>query len=314
MTGSSSVRGPETPTGVRPGSLVLVATPIGNLGDLSPRAVSILGEADVVCCEDTRRTRALLTAAGVPSGGRLVSLHDHNEAARIPEIIRRLADGATVAVVTDAGTPGVSDPGTRVVAAAAEAGFEVTIVPGPSAAIGALVVSGLPTDRFCMEGFLARRGTERRRRIAALSTEARTTVLFESPNRLAATLGDLAAACGGDRRVAVVRELTKVHEEVWRGSLAAAAAATAANPVRGEVAIVLAGADPAPPPTPRVVAGAVADRLAAGDGARQAADAVATALRVPRREAYQLALDLRHGALPDPPPAGGSDPTRPGPA
>jgi len=290
------------------GSLVLVATPIGNLGDLSPRAVSVLAEADLICCEDTRRTRALMTAAGVRSRGRLVSLHEHNEAARIPELVGWLAGGTTVALVTDAGTPGVSDPGSRAVAAVVNAGFEVTTVPGPSAALGALVISGLPTDRFCIEGFLARRGTERRQQITDLATERRTAVLFESPKRLVATLNELVAACGGERRMAVVRELTKVHEEVWRGSLAEAVAEVGARPIRGEVVIVLGGAPAPPPPTPDMVAAAVADRLAAGDGARKAADTVAKAFGVPRRQAYQAALELRSGSPTSGPPAGARPP------
>ena len=195
----------------------------------------------MVCCEDTRRTRALLTASGVPGAGRLVSLHEHNEAARIPEVLGWVAQGRTVAVVTDAGTPAVSDPGARLVAAAAGAGAPVTVVPGPSAVLAALVVSGLPTDRFCVEGFLPRKGAERRRRLEALVAERRTCVVLEAPGRLAATLGDLAAALG-DRPVAVVRELTKVHEEVWRGGLVEAAGHYGAVPVRGEVVVVVGGA------------------------------------------------------------------------
>lgn len=178
------------------GILVIVATPIGNLGDLSPRAVAVLGQADLVCCEDTRRTRGLLTHAGI-SGRRLLSLHARNEAERLPEVLGVLAAGKTVAVVSDAGTPTVSDPGARLVAAAVAVGVTVTTVPGPSAAVAALVVSGLPTARFCFEGFLARRGSDRRRRLEALATEERTTLIHEAPGRLAATLADLAAACGG---------------------------------------------------------------------------------------------------------------------
>jgi 16S rRNA (cytidine1402-2'-O)-methyltransferase len=273
---------------------VLVATPIGNLGDLSPRAVEALAAADVVCCEDTRRTRALLSAAGVAGAGRLVSLHEHNEAARIPEILGWVAEGRTVAVVTDAGTPAVSDPGARLVAAAAEAGVAVTVVPGPSAVLAALVVSGLPTDRFCVEGFLPRKGGPRRRRLEALAAEERTAVLLEAPGRLAATLSELAAACG-ERSVAIVRELTKVHEEIWRGSLPEAADAFAAAPVRGEVVVVLGGAPAPPPPSAGAVADAVAARLAAGDSARRAAEAVAAQLGVSRRVAYQEALSQQAG-------------------
>jgi 16S rRNA (cytidine1402-2'-O)-methyltransferase len=280
---------PETqPTG----RVILVATPIGNLGDLAPRAVEVLRGADIVCCEDTRRTRVLLSASGVAAGGRLLSLHGHNEAARTGAVLDKVEAGAVVALVTDAGTPGISDPGSRLVAAAAERGLEVTVVPGPSAVIAALVVSGLPTDRFCVEGFLPRKGADRRRRLAALAAEERTAVVLESPTRLAGTLGDLARDLG-DRPVAVVRELTKVHEEVWRGTLAEAAVRFEAEPVRGEVVVVLGGSSPAPPPTDAQVAAAVADRLAAGDGARGAADVVAAELGVPRRRAYAAAIAAR---------------------
>jgi len=277
------------PGGGPRGRIVLVATPIGNLGDLSPRAVAVLDQADVVYCEDTRRTRALLTAAGVAGRGRLVALHEHNENQRIPEVLDRVGAGSTVAVVCDAGTPAISDPGARLVAAAAAAGLAVSVVPGPSAVVAALVVSGLPTERFCVEGFLPRKGPERRRRLAALAAEERTAVVLESPARLAATLDDMARVCG-DRPVAVVRELTKVHEETWRGGLTTAAETFAHRPVRGEVVVVLGGAAPPNPPAADAVADALADRLAAGDGVRDAADAVAAMLGVPRRQAYQMAL------------------------
>ncbi|HMD45915.1 MAG TPA: 16S rRNA (cytidine(1402)-2'-O)-methyltransferase [Acidimicrobiales bacterium] len=275
------------------GVLVLVATPIGNLGDLSRRAVEVLETADAVLCEDTRRTRALLSAAGVPGRGRLISLHEHNEAQRSGDVVARLAAGQTVAVVSDAGTPAVSDPGARVVAAAVAAGYVVTVVPGPSAALAALVVSGLPTDRFCVEGFVARRGAERTRRLAALAAEPRTTVLFEAPGRLAATLADLARVCGEGRPVAVARELTKVHEEVWRGTLGEAAAEFSGRDVRGEVVVVLGGAAEAPPASARDVSEAVAHQLAAGVRPAEAAANVAAALGVPRRRAYDAALALR---------------------
>ncbi len=279
------------------GRIVLVATPIGNLGDLPPRAREVLAAADVVCCEDTRRTRALLSACSIPAGGRLVSLHDHNEAARIPQILGWAAAGKTVAVVTDAGTPAVSDPGARLVAAAVGSGVDVTTVPGPSAVLAALVVSGLPTDRFCVEGFLPRRGASRRRRLAALATEERTTVVLEAPTRVTGTLAELAAALG-DRPVAVARELTKVHEEVWRGGLADVAAELAAQEargeaIRGEVVVVVGGAPPPAAAGDDDVAAAVAERLAAGDSPRRAAEAVAGALGVPRRRAYEMAIDLR---------------------
>ena len=288
----------------RRGRLVLVATPIGNLGDLSPRAQEVLATADLVCCEDTRRTRALLAALGIGAGGprgdRLLSLHGHNEEARLERVRSALAAGATVAVVSDAGTPGISDPGAWLASQLAAAGETVSTVPGPSAVVGALVVSGLPTERFCVEGFLPRKGAERRRRVAALMAEERTAVVLEAPGRLAATLGEL-AALDPARPVAVVRELTKLHEEVWRGPLAEAAAVFTARPARGEVVLVVGGAPAAAPPDQAQVEEAV--RCALGDdpsaGARQVADRVAASLGVPRRRAYEAALRVR-AAGPDP--------------
>jgi 16S rRNA (cytidine1402-2'-O)-methyltransferase len=281
-----------------PGTLVLVSTPIGNLGDLTPRAVETLAHADVVCCEDTRRTRGLLTHAGV-TGVKLLSLHGHNEMARVDTVLALLAQGRTVAVVSDAGTPVVSDPGERLVAAAAAAGAIVTVVPGPSAVLAALAVSGLSADRFCFEGFLPRRGGDRRRRIAAVAGTPSTTVLFEAPGRLVATLGDLIDACGPDRPVVVAREMTKLHEEVWRGPVGEAAATFAGREVRGEIVIVLGG-DPASGGAPDdvVVAEALRARLEAGDTLRDAAGQVAGELGVSRRRAYDLALELRRNVDP----------------
>ncbi len=282
----------------RRGRLVLVATPIGNLGDLSPRAREVLETADLICCEDTRRTRALLSASGItakgPNGDRLLSLHGHNEATRLDRVAAAVARGATVAVVSDAGTPGISDPGAWLASQLAAAGETVSTVPGPSSVLGALVVSGLPADRFCVEGFLPRKGPERRRRLAALMADARTTVVLEAPGRVAATLAELAATDAA-RPAAVVRELTKLHEEVWRGTLGEAAAAFAAREVRGEVVLVVGGSPPAAPAGDAEVEGAVRDAL--GDdpsaGPRQVADLVAASLGVPRRRAYEAALRVR---------------------
>jgi len=283
------------------GRLVLVSTPIGNLGDLSPRAVSALGAADLICCEDTRRTRELLSHAGI-RGRRLVSLHAHNEASRVDQVLARLTAGETIVVVSDAGTPSLSDPGARLVARAVEGGFEVTAVPGPSAALVALVTSGLATDRFCFEGFLPRRGADRRRRLDELAAEPRTVVLYEAPGRLGGTLVDLAAACGKDRSVAVARELTKLHEEVWRGSLGEAAATFATEAVRGEIVVVLGGAPSTPGARDTEVLAALHRRLLAGDSARDAAAAVVEELGVTHRRAYELSVSLRHarGATPVP--------------
>jgi 16S rRNA (cytidine1402-2'-O)-methyltransferase len=283
--------------------LVLVATPIGNLGDLSPRARAVLEAADLICCEDTRRTRALLSAMGIPAGGahgdRLLSLHGHNEGERVDRVQACVAGGGTVAVVTDAGTPGISDPGTLLVSRLSEAGEDVSVVPGPTSVVAALVISGLPTDRFCVEGFLPRKGGERRDRVAALMADGRTTVLLEAPGRVAATLAELAAVDAA-RRIAVVRELTKVHEEVWRGTTGEGAEAFAARQVRGEVVVVIAGATPAGPPSDEAIDDAVRERLrnGPGEGPRQIALVVAEELGVPRRTVYEAVLRLRKAAEP----------------
>jgi len=189
---------------------VLVATPIGNLGDLSPRAIQALTDADVIACEDTRRTRHLLSHEGIPAGRRLVTVNDHSEAAQVPTLLARLDRGERVVLVSDAGMPGVSDPGERLVAAVAAAGHRVEVVPGPSAALAALVVSGLPTGRFCFEGFLPRKGRARAERLAEFAVERRTTIVFEAPHRVHETMSDLAGALDPLRRVVIARELTKV--------------------------------------------------------------------------------------------------------
>lgn len=274
------------------GALVLIGTPIGNLGDLSPRAVEALRTADLIACEDTRRTRQLLTAAGVPAGNRLMAVHDHNEAAQVGEVLRRLDAGQQVAVVTDAGMPGISDPGERLVAAAAEAGHRVDVVPGPSAAVAALVLSGLPTARWCFEGFLPRKGRDRSRRLADLASERRTTVLFESPHRVEATIVDLAAALGGTRRVAIARELTKKYEEVWRGTMAEAATHLAGREPMGEYVLVVEGAPPREPATESDVEDALRARLASGMPKRDAVAEVAAELDVPKRLVYDAALRI----------------------
>jgi 16S rRNA (cytidine1402-2'-O)-methyltransferase len=224
----------------RTGTLYLVGTPIGNLGDLSDRARKTLGSVDVVACEDTRRTGRLLASFGIRAA-RLLSFFEGNERQRVAELVRLLTEGSDVAVLSDAGMPGLSDPGYRLVAACVQQGLSVDVVPGPSAAVAALVVSGLPTDRFVFEGFLPRSGRARAARLAALAEEARTIVLFESPRRLAGTLGDL-QECLGDRRVAVARELTKLHQEVLRGSLSAVKDEAAGREMKGEVVVVVEGA------------------------------------------------------------------------
>jgi 16S rRNA (cytidine1402-2'-O)-methyltransferase len=269
----------------------MVGTPIGNLGDLSPRAVEALAGADAICCEDSRRTGRLLQHAGV-AHRRLVVVNDHTEAGAIPRVLDRLARAERVAMVTDAGMPGISDPGERLVRAAVAAGHSVEVVPGPSAAVAALVVSGLATGRYAFEGFLPRKGSARTARLAEVAAERRTTVHYEAPHRLARTLADRAGVCGEDRRLAIGRELTKLHEEVWRGSLADAVT-WAENPPKGELVVVLDGA-----PAPEAVTDpdldeAVRARLVSGESARDAAAQVAGALAVPKRRAYAAALRVR---------------------
>jgi len=271
------------------GRLVLVGTPIGNVGDLSPRAAKALADADVIACEDTRHSRKLLTAAGI-AAERVVALHQHNEAAAGDAIVERIVrDGLTVAVITDAGMPAVSDPGERIVRAAIDAGVMVEVVPGPTAATTALALSGLPTLRWCFEGFLPRKGRERAERLTAVAAEPRTSVLYEAPHRLRATVGDLAAACGDERRVVIARELTKMFEEVWRGVLADAVRYVDEVEPRGEYTLVLAGAPPAAPATDDDVAAAVDRHLAGGMSRKDAASAAAAELGVPRRVAYEIA-------------------------
>ena len=272
-------------------ALVLVATPIGNLGDLSPRAVEVLAAAALVCCEDTRRSGRLLTHAGVHAR-RLRRLDEHTELAAIDDVIGVLASGESVAVVTDAGTPGISDPGARLVRAVIDAGYEVTSVPGPVALVMALVVSGLPTDRFVFEGFLPRSGRDRTTRLAEIAVERRTVVLYEAPHRVARTVTDLAGSCGGDRRVALCRELTKLHEEVWRGTLADAARHLAASEPLGEFVIVLDGAPSATPIDDDAVRTILRKYLAAGSSTKDAAVEVAALTGRARREVYELALSL----------------------
>lgn len=267
---------------------MVVGTPIGNLGDLSPRAIEALRTADVIACEDTRHTRKLLTHADI-HGPRLVAVHEHNEAEQAERIVGWLRDGKRVALVSDAGMPAVSDPGERVVAAVTAAGLPVEVVPGPSAVLAALVVSGLPSDRFAFEGFLPRKGRERAARLRALADDDRTTVLYEAPQRVSATLGDLADACGGERRVAVARELTKLHEEVWRGTLAEA---TALGERRGEYVIVLEGAPPPEPKTEADIVAALRARLDGGEDRKSAVAAVARELGVPKRLVYDLAMSV----------------------
>lgn len=279
------------------GTLFVVATPIGNRGDLSARARHVLEVADLLLAEDTRHTRQLLTACGIErKAGALESLHEHNEAGRVPAVVGRLLRGAQVALVSDAGTPLVSDPGGVLVAAASAAGVEVVAVPGPCAAIAALSVAALPAARFAFEGFLPPKASARRRALEALANEPRTLVFYEAPHRLVETLGDLAATLGEDRPAAVARELTKKFETVYRGSLGSLArqAGTDADMARGEIVLVVQGAQAAT--APDVDADRVLRALLGELPVSQAAKLAAQITGHPRKELYERALRLKEAA------------------
>ncbi|MDE0607999.1 MAG: 16S rRNA (cytidine(1402)-2'-O)-methyltransferase [Acidimicrobiaceae bacterium] len=267
-------------------ALVIVATPIGNLADLSPRAVEELAGAELVCCEDTRRTGRLLNLVGVRAKA-LRRVDAHTEAEASAEVVELIAAGHRVVLVSDSGTPGVCDPGQRVVTAVVDTGHEVVVVPGPSAVIAALMGSGFVTDRFVFEGFLPRRGREREARLEHLALEQRTCVLYESPKRIAATLADLARCCGMERRAVAARELTKLHEEFVRGSLAELVAWSASEP-KGEIVLVLEGASTAAEPDDDTVIAALNSALGQGLSSRDAASQVAAEVGVSRRRAYEL--------------------------
>ena len=271
------------------GRLVLVATPIGNLGDLSPRAAEELAAADLVACEDTRRTGRLLQHAGI-SGSDLLRLDEHTEERSTALVVDRIAGGDTVALVSDAGMPGISDPGEHVVRRVVEAGYPVVVVPGPSAPVAAVSASGLATDRWCMEGFLPRKGSARSDRLAELAVEERTMVLLESPNRLAATLRDLVVVLGPDRRAVVAREMTKLHEEFVRGTVAELADRFD-EPPKGEAVLVLEGAPPPAEVGDERIQVVLDEARSGGASTRDAADEAARRLGVSRRRAYRLALD-----------------------
>ncbi|WP_059017038.1 16S rRNA (cytidine(1402)-2'-O)-methyltransferase [Mycobacterium sp. M26] len=274
------------------GRLILGATPLGQPADASKRLVDALASADIVAAEDTRRVRTLAQSLGVTIGGRVVSLFDQNEAARVPGLIDEIKAGAMVLVVSDAGMPLINDPGYRMVTAAVEAGLAVTCLPGPSAVTTALAVSGLPSDRFCFEGFAPRKQSARRAWLAGLVTEQRTTVFFESPRRLAETLRDAVEELGGQRRAVVCRELTKIHEEVLRGSLAELAD-WADEKVLGEITVVLEGARPVADAATLVgeVEVLVADGMRVKDACARVIDAHPGAPS--RRELYDAVLRAR---------------------
>ena len=260
---------------------MLVGTPIGHLGDLSERVLEVLRDADVLACEDTRRTRTLLTHAGIPARGRLRAVPAHSESESLSWVVDAVGAGQRVAVITDAGMPGISDPGAKLVRACLDADLAVEVVPGPSAVTTALVLSGLPTDRFVFEGFLPRKGTTRVERLESLRTEARTTVIFEAPRRIAATLAELVDYCGAERPAAIARELTKLHEEVRRGTLAELAKGADAVEPRGECVIVLGGASEIPVAASDAdIDAALEAQFAAGASTRDAAAIVSARLRM----------------------------------
>lgn len=271
------------------GVLVLAGTPIGQVGDAPPRLAAELAGADVIAAEDTRRLRRLVSDLGIELSGRVVSYFEGNEAARTPTLVEALLAGERVVLVTDAGMPSVSDPGYRLVAAAVEAGIRVTAVPGPSAVLTALAVSGLPVDRFCFEGFLPRKAGERARRLAEVASEQRTLVYFEAPHRTVAALEAMRDAFGPDRPAAVCRELTKTYEEVRRGPLAELVD-WANEGIRGEVTIVVAGVVPGTTVAtdPDSLRAAVADLEETGMRRKDAIAAIAVQAGLPKREVYQV--------------------------
>ena len=275
------------------GRLVLCGTPIGNLGDASERLRTVLGEADVIAAEDTRRARNLLSALGIVTHARLVSCYDATEAVRADQLVSAAQSGSLVALVTDAGMPAVSDPGYRVVAAFVAAGLPISCAPGPSSVTTALALSGLPSDRWCMEGFLPRTGSERRKRLAALAAEERTLVMLEAPHRIAAMLADLEAAFGSQRLAAVCRELTKLHEEVVRAPLSELVAWANGKEMKGEITIVVAGAARG---EARIYTAAELAEMAVATGLR-GKDAVAEVARItgaPKRDVYDAVLAAKN--------------------
>ena len=279
-------------TSRRSGGLVLIATPIGTLGDITQRAIESLQNADVICCEDTRHSGKLLAHFGV-TGKKLIVINEHTEYEAREEIVSLVTSGSVVALITDAGTPGISDPGERLVVAVIQAGGNVTAVPGASALTMALVISGLPTSRFVFEGFLPRSGAERTERLAMTTTEPRTIVLYEAPHRLAKTLSDLTTACGAMRRVVLARELTKLHEEIWRGTLQDANMFVAATEPRGEYVIIIEPAKPPAPPTDAELLEAIRVEIAKGVSRKDSAARVSARFGVAKRTVYELALQVR---------------------
>jgi 16S rRNA (cytidine1402-2'-O)-methyltransferase len=276
------------------GQLVVVATPLGNLGDISRRALELLASADTVYCEDTRRSSTLFSANDIPVRGRLRALHEHNEASLCDQIVAEVLDGKVVVLVSDAGTPGISDPGSRVVAAVAAAGLDVTTAPGPSAVVAALSISGLSTDRFIMEGFVPRKAGERTALFEQWRHESRTVVFYESPQRLATTLHEM-TEWFADRRCCVAREITKLHEEVLRGTLKELSELISSRDLLGEIVVVLEGTTDENVVSESDVRAALREQVAAGLSTRDAVTYVEETLGLSHRLVYQLALELRTG-------------------
>ncbi|GAA2331416.1 16S rRNA (cytidine(1402)-2'-O)-methyltransferase [Saccharopolyspora halophila] len=274
------------------GTLLLAATPLGDARDASQRLVDALGTAEVIAAEDTRRVKWLASALDVTLTGKVVSYYEAVESARAPMLLEALREGRTVLLVTDAGMPSVSDPGYRLVSVCVDEGLPVTCLPGPSAVTTALALSGLPSDRFCFEGFPPRKSGERKRFFGRLVAEERTSVLFEAPHRIADTLADAAEVLGAQRRAAVCRELTKTYEEVKRGSLGELAE-WAAEGVRGEITVVLAGAEPQAPSDPADLVEQVERRAADGVRLKDAVAEVAELAGVRKKELYDAVLDAR---------------------
>jgi 16S rRNA (cytidine1402-2'-O)-methyltransferase len=294
-TPDAGTPGPGTPGSTNGGCIVLAATPIGNMGDASARLIEWLGSADLIAAEDTRRLHRLVQSLRVEVTGRVISYHEHNEAARTGELLEQVLAGKTLLMVTDAGMPAVSDPGFRLVQAAVEAGVRVTAAPGPSAVLTALALSGLPTDRFCFEGFLPRKAGERSARLTELAAERRTMVFFEAPHRLEVMLRALHEAFGPQRRAAVARELTKTYEEVLRGPLLELLEWAEAGDVRGEIAVVVAGAGEGTAVDPAEAVAAVNALVASGLRLKDAVAAVAEESRLSKRDLYSAVLAARTG-------------------
>ena len=290
---SETVEAPQADVAVTSeegGVLILGGTPIGNLADASDRLRSALATADLIAVEDTRKLRTLASGLGVRTRGRVIVNHDHNEEERSATIVQAVQ---RVLLLSDAGMPTISDPGYVAAAAVAEADLPVTVVPGPSAALTALALSGLPTGRFTFEGFLARKGSERTRRLASLAGEERTMIFYESPHRTAATLADFVQIFGADRRGTVSRELTKLHEEVRRGTLAELAEWAESERVRGEIVIIVEGAQAPETPEAQDVVQLVLDRVAGGERLKSACAAVAAETGTSKRDLYEAALAAR---------------------